>query len=225
MNKKLIFVLIITVFAFSFSAYQYIKEFQSEFADAAYSGKPATGHSWSEMECSEGFCVTSDNKVGIGTSTPAQKLEVGGSILASGDICTTSGACLSQIASFVSSQPLLNTTHNYSACTSDGGEIVSIGASYPICRFNAASCPSGWTQYQNWATYDAYTVSCAYFCSNSGSCIGCSGAGSPWGNLSSNNPTFSCTYIYPGFCFGSDGEYSGTASWSGSSVRSQIGCY
>ncbi|MDD4531121.1 MAG: hypothetical protein PHH21_00240 [Candidatus Pacebacteria bacterium] len=222
MNKKLILFMVITVFAFSLAIYQYVKEFQSEFASAAYSQKPAAGHSWSEMECSEGFCVTSDNKVGIGTSAPGQKLEVAGSILASGagaDICTSSGACLSQIVSFVSSQPLLNTTHNYSACTSAGGEIVSIGASYPVCRFNAASCPSGWTQYQNWATYDSHYVG-GIPCSN-----GCTGGGSPWGNLASNNPTFSCVYVQAGICWGSDGEFAYTASWSGDSVRSQIGCY
>lgn len=222
MNKKLTFILIITLSALFLSVFQYVKEFQSEIADAAYAGKPASGHSWTEMECSEGLCVTAGNKVGIGTSTPAQKLEVNGSILASGtgaDICTSSGACLSQIASFVSSQPLISNIHNYSACTTAGGEIVSIGSSYPVCRFNAASCPSGWTQYQNWATYDSHSVS-GIPCSS-----GCTGAGSPWGNLSSNNPTFSCVYIQAGICWGSDGEFSYTATWSGDSVRSQIGCY
>lgn len=136
MNKKIFFVLTITIFSLVLAVYQYVKEFQSEIADAAYRGKPTIGHSWSEMECSEGLCITAGNNVGIGTSAPAQKLEVNGSILASGtgaDICTSSGACLSQIASFVSSQPLISNVHNYSACTTANGEIVSIGASYPIC--------------------------------------------------------------------------------------------
>ena len=220
MKNKKILVLMIIFFFVCMAIFQYVKEFQSEFANAAYGLKPANGHSWSEMQCTEDICVDmNSHKVGIGTSNPGQKLEVNGNILASGDICNTDGACLSQITAFISSQPLINNVHNYSACSSIDGEVVSIGASYPLCRFNTASCPSGWTQYQNWATYDSHYVG-GIPCSS-----GCTGPGSPWGNLSSNNPTFSCTYIQAGICWGSDGEFSYTATWSGDSVRSQIGCY
>ncbi|MDD4531717.1 MAG: hypothetical protein PHH21_03375 [Candidatus Pacebacteria bacterium] len=156
MNKKLIFILIITVLAFSLSIYQYVREFQPEFATAVYSGKPAVSHSWSEMECSEGFCVTSDNKVGIGTSTPAAKLDVTGTINSTGNIsssgaisatgnissagtitaatnvCIGSGACLSDLDGFIGSQNLIYSAHTFDMCSttpdSNGyGEVTNIG--------------------------------------------------------------------------------------------------
>lgn len=241
---------IVTIFLILFFAGviigQMYFELKADFISADYStSKPANGHSWAEMECTEGLCIDSANdRVGIGVSNPAYKLDIVGSVHATGDIssagninsagtivssgnisssgtitaatdvCNGAGACLSQISNFVASQPLINNVHNYSACTAAGGEVVSVGASYPLCRFNAASCPSGWTQYQNWATYGSHSA-CYYTC--------CSNGGAAWANHSSNNPTFSCTVIYS--CCGSDGEYSQLLSWSGESVRSQIGCY
>jgi hypothetical protein len=81
MNKKILIVSLVVFLGLSVATYQYTKEFQSEFTSAAYStSKPANGHSWSEMECTAGLCVTSDNKVGIGTDAPAQKLSVNGII-------------------------------------------------------------------------------------------------------------------------------------------------
>ena len=155
MNKKLLVFLVVTVSAFLFAVFQYVKEFQSEIADAAYSGKPATGHSWTEMECSSGLCVTSDNKVGIGTSTPGSKLDVAGTINSTGisssgtisavgninsnatisaatDVCIGSGACLSQLNNYIGSQSLLYSAHTFSMCstTPDSGgygEVVNIG--------------------------------------------------------------------------------------------------
>jgi len=66
----------------------------------AYTSKPANGHSWSEMECTGGLCVTADNKVGIGTDIPTEKLEVDGDILVSGDACISTGYCLSDLDVF-----------------------------------------------------------------------------------------------------------------------------
>jgi hypothetical protein len=101
MNKKSLTIISLVVFlGLSVVVYQYIKQLQSEFASAAYSTtKPANGHSWAEMECTSGLCVTADNKVGIGTDTPLKKLEVNGDILASGtgDVCNGGGKCLSSI--------------------------------------------------------------------------------------------------------------------------------
>jgi len=224
MNKKLLALFSVLFLCFLAMSFQYIEVLKLEIVKAYDATKPINGHDWSEMQCTEGLCVTTDNKVGIGTSTPAQKLEVAGSILVSGtdaDVCTSSGACLSQIASFVSSQPLLNTTHNYSACTSAGGEIVSIGASYPICRFSAASnasCPSGWTQYQTWATYSSYSTTLA----PCATCT-CSAAGLAWGN--NGTPSFSCTCCASAGPCGSDGDWCSSTSWTADSVRTQIGCY
>ncbi|MDD4531309.1 MAG: hypothetical protein PHH21_01210 [Candidatus Pacebacteria bacterium] len=90
MTKKTIFILLIASLCLPVSFY---------FANA-YSSKPPVGHSWSEMECSEALCVTSDNKVGIGTYNPTEKLEVVGNISASGSICDAAGYCLSDLSVF-----------------------------------------------------------------------------------------------------------------------------
>ncbi len=51
------------------------------------------------------FAITPTGSVGIGTTTPAQKLDGAGQIHASGDICTdaSGGQCLSQISGTISS--------------------------------------------------------------------------------------------------------------------------
>ncbi len=85
--------LILTLFV---GLIQYFKEFSISFVDA-YWGKPNPGHSWSEMECSTGLCVTSGNKVGIGTDSPSKKLEVNGDGLFTGDVCNGAGKCLSSV--------------------------------------------------------------------------------------------------------------------------------
>jgi len=67
----------------------------------AYTVKPANGHSWTEMECSEGLCVTAGNKVGVGTDSPSEKFEVYGDILVTGgDACNGGGYCLSDLDVF-----------------------------------------------------------------------------------------------------------------------------
>ncbi len=48
--------------------------------------------------------------------------------------------------------PLVNSLHTESQCVAAGGEVVSIGAAYPICRYNAGGCPTGWNRYNNWST-------------------------------------------------------------------------
>jgi len=77
-------------------AFQYVEVLKLELVKAYDASKPVNGHDWSEMQCTEGLCVTDDNKVGIGTSEPSEKLEVNGNILISGtgDVCNGSGKCL-----------------------------------------------------------------------------------------------------------------------------------
>jgi len=66
--------------------YQYIQVFQTELVKGAYDeNKKANGHSWSEMQCTEGLCVK-DDKVGIGTDNPSGKLDVVGNINVDGKI-------------------------------------------------------------------------------------------------------------------------------------------
>ena len=100
--------------------------------------------------------ITSSGYVGIGTTTPSNKLEVVGNISAtgkisstSGDVCNSDGVCLSQLVGY---RPLLNGAHNYSQCTALGGVVVPSDVALPICQIAGATCPSGWTAYQNYGT-------------------------------------------------------------------------
>lgn len=242
MNKKLIFILIITLFAFSFSVFQYVKELRSEIADAAYTTKPAMGHSWAEMECTSDLCVKAGTGIGLGTDNPTNKLSVvgnigttgdisssgnistSGSITATGDVCGA-GACLSQIADFVGSQPLVMNVHNQAACTAAGGTVTPSDVSFPMCKFSASSCPSGWTQYKSYATLGPTTC---YIPGPTSGCYGSSGA-YPCTTTSSgfvNGPTAStCTY-----CAGSSvpcGEYACCTCYATTctSATTEIGCY
>jgi hypothetical protein len=84
MNKKsIILFVLISFFALSFSMYQYVKEFRSNFVDAYSTVKPANGHLWSEMECSSSVCLSGGN-VGIGTDSPNYKLKVVGTTMLDG---------------------------------------------------------------------------------------------------------------------------------------------
>jgi hypothetical protein len=99
MNKKILIGSLIVFLGLSVAVFQYVREFNYEFVRAYSTSKPANGHSWSEMECTAGLCVTTDNKVGVGTDSPSKKLEVNGDILASGtgDVCNGTGKCLSSV--------------------------------------------------------------------------------------------------------------------------------
>jgi len=215
-NKHLIIFFSLIMIGLSAGIYQYVRVFQTEIVGAYNATKPANGHSWSEMQCTSDLCVT-DGKVGIGTDAPSQKLEVNGNISSSGtitattDVCNGAGACLSDINEFVQNQPLVNNVHTYAACTAAGGEIVPSDVSYPMCRFNAASCPSGWTQYKNYSTNVANT------CPN-GSCGGCTAPAHSW----SNTATGSC--VYSNWQVGSVGGCSCCATTCQSTLT-QIGCY
>jgi len=58
---------------------------------------------------------------------------------------TASGACSGVLS-------LVNGSHTSTSCASAGGTVVSDGSGHNMCRFNSSSCPSGWTQYNNWVT-------------------------------------------------------------------------
>jgi hypothetical protein len=100
MNKKLLIIFLITFLSFSLAIYQYTKELKFDLVRAYSTSKPANGHSWSEMECTTGLCVTGDNKVGIGTDSPTEKLEVIGNILVGEDACNGEDYCLSDLTGF-----------------------------------------------------------------------------------------------------------------------------
>ena len=58
---------------------------------------------------------------------------------------------------------LINEIHTFLDCRDAGGEYFRIGAD-TICKFARASCPYGWSQYQN------YTQTSARFCQGSNGC-------------------------------------------------------
>ncbi|MDD4531308.1 MAG: hypothetical protein PHH21_01205 [Candidatus Pacebacteria bacterium] len=282
--------------------YSYFHFFHADTVKA-YTTKPSAGHSWSEMECSEGLCIASDNKVGIGTDSPANNFQVTGNIKASGNVCDGSGNCLSDLGSITnacgsaaktysysdtafsgtfcligtstpaspsfpgvgtsttwtcpvnSGSPisctatrsaasyLVNNVHKESDCTSAGGTVVTTDTSSGQCRFNASSCPSGWTQYKSYGTYSNPRTGLTY-CGGgrpTGSCTGSwsDGAGNVLVYLAASaccggNCCGSCTTSF--ICFG-DASY--TASYYAIDVAgagcfasvwycqtvSQVGCY
>lgn len=75
--------------------FQYIRTFHADLI-GAYTLKSSSGHSWTEMECTSGLCVTTDNRVGIGTDNPVTKLQVNG-VIKGTDVCNDAGYCLSSL--------------------------------------------------------------------------------------------------------------------------------
>ncbi len=96
MNKKAFIILIALLFIVEIITYL---DIYPKFI-GAYMAKPMNGHSWTEMECTEGLCVTADNRVGIGVDSPSEKLEVYGDILVTEDACNGDGYCLSDLDVF-----------------------------------------------------------------------------------------------------------------------------
>ncbi len=82
--KKSYLITIIVLMAISLGSafYQYVNIMKTEDVSAVSVGTPNPGHTWSSMECSaDSLCVdTTSNRLGIGTNTPSQKLEVNGNI-------------------------------------------------------------------------------------------------------------------------------------------------
>lgn len=108
--------------------------------------------------------------VGIGTNSPAKKLEVKGDVLAT-DVCNAAGACLSMLNDFIGSQPLAGNLHTRAQCKNEGGEVVDIGLAFPICRFTAAICPvPPNSKYGTWYQFDNWSVTAANICC--GNCWG-----------------------------------------------------
>jgi hypothetical protein len=78
---KYILLLLVMFLGIIASIYQYIETFRSEMVSAYEAGKPANGHNWDEMQCTEDLCVnTVNNRLGIETATPSAKLEIDGSV-------------------------------------------------------------------------------------------------------------------------------------------------
>lgn len=95
MDKKRFYILSSTILLIGIAAgiVQYVGAF-----DALYAAAVNPGHTWAEIECTDTFCVdTVNEQIGIGTTTPTEKLDIVGDIKLSGDICLANGICLSSI--------------------------------------------------------------------------------------------------------------------------------
>ena len=145
--------------------------------------------------------VVDKGNVGIGTNNPTKKLEVNGDILATGDVCTAEGICLSSLRYLKNLTAGGLTTgggaHTGIDCFNDGGVVLNVGNSTTLCKFQVvpfkeypggtteghtngpgydAICPTGWRLYQNWTTTasNSWEVCDQYYCKT--------GHGHSWSN-------------------------------------------
>lgn len=145
---------------------------------------------------------------------------------------------------------LVYNIHTDIQCSSSGGTVVDDGAGNKMCKYTAVSCPSGWTQYNNWST--TINASSSY---NNGTCtttnsatgrgvpiyratcglspVTCSVTGHTWNNTGIESNSCSgggATYYYNSrtgdTSCGSGGPYScnGTNT-TVSATRTETGCY
>ncbi len=85
--------------------------------------------------------------------------------------------------------PLYENKHTVNQCETWNGEVVTVEGDKEICRFNATTCPSGWTHYKNWSTTQPETLS--YY----GNCP-CTTGSHNWGDVARE----SCSTEYYGGC-------------------------
>ena len=69
--------------------------------------------------------------------------------------------------------------HSSKQCTNLGGTVVSSGAD-KFCRFDGASCKTGWTQYGSWSTTSAHY--CKLYTSGGGAYYPCTTGSHAWAN-------------------------------------------
>jgi len=159
-------------------------------------------------------------RVGVGTLAPVSKLDVNGEIKVamSGVACsaanegsiryeTTSNVlqyCNSvswvsvgaPVAGGESGNPFYGTAHTKAQCQAAGGTVTDY-QTYSFCRFTQASCPAGWTKYNNLSSTNSNTCTGTgvnFSCQN-GTGSYCSGTScSTGGHAFSNATRESCGY-------------------------------
>jgi hypothetical protein len=143
--KKQYLIIIFSIMAIGLvtGIYQYVQFFQAEMVGAYNTTKPNPGHSWSEIQCTEGLCVTTDNKVGIGTDAPAQKLSVVGVIE------STSGGFKFPDGTTQTTKTLAGATGPAGATGATGPQgpqgISGVSAGLACVTISCGACPDGYT--------------------------------------------------------------------------------
>jgi hypothetical protein len=145
-KNNLIIIFVIIFLGLIFGTYQYFQVLETERVSAVTVGIPTSGHDWTQMECNaDTLCMDTANKrLGVGTNNPTEKLEVGGNIKASGDICG-GGSCLSVLGKFTNSCGAAATTYAYSA-TAYSGTYCAISTPTPTApAWPVAGSSTTWT--------------------------------------------------------------------------------
>ena len=84
---------------------------------------------------------------------------------------------------------LVNHQHTEEGCTALGGMVVDDGNNNKFCRYTASSCPSNWTQYNSFISYNSNSCSVR---NCDGSTTGCTVPGVAWGSRPGDVPY--CSY-------------------------------
>jgi hypothetical protein len=130
---------------------------------------------------------------------------------------------------------LVNGKHSSEQCMYSGGTVVTDNGGNKFCKYNMASCPSGWFQYGNWSTTASKTCTAPnegryYGMCARGLCVfvhkecegvkkECRTGSHEW----SKNNIETCTY--GGKCYNLAGEYVCCQKWTCSADITHIGCY
>jgi hypothetical protein len=136
MHTKTKYILIVSllIISISFGIFQSVVNFKAEEVSAVTVGTPNPGHAWTSMECSgDSLCIDpTGSKLGIGTNTPSQKLEVNGNIKLSG---VSPSYTISNVSAPVANSDVATKAYVDAAAVS--------GVCYT--NFGGSSCASGFT--------------------------------------------------------------------------------
>ncbi len=168
-----------------FSVYQYFQALETGSVSAVTVGTPDPGHAWSQMECSaDSLCVdTVNNRLGVGTNTPGEKLTVSGNLSITGSMTggTVPWARLGSFPSACSSGQYVTAVGGTLTCSTPPTNTGPQGPQGPQGATGPAG-PSGAS-----ASLSCVEISCSALSSCSADCpvgyvaVSCSNVSGSWG--------------------------------------------